>query len=77
MMPFSDVGGSTMDHEIPTGSQEKVWAPGHRELHTPHPGQQGAQGRPPLGWFLLIPSRTKACPSQSVAHSRSWGPQLI
>lgn len=31
----------------------------------------------PFGLFLQIPSLTRACPSQRVAHMRSWGPQLI
>lgn len=71
MMPFSDVGGSTMDHEIPTGPQEKVWAPGHGELHPP-PRPAGGAGPPTFGMVpvdsfpdqgLSLPER---CPQQVV-----------
>lgn len=79
MIPFSDVGGSTTHQELPTGPQKKAQGP-HQQAHW---GETGCSplpvwgvGLPPLGLFLLIPSRTKACPSQSVTHRRSWGPQL-
>lgn len=65
-----------MDQEFPASPQRK---PGG--LISQESGEQAPRfplwGWLPLGLFLQIPSLTRACPSQRVAHIRSWGPQLI